>query len=113
MSTAHGKVVTARLTTGTIVLYAASYSGTHWIPATRKGDGTYAGVVESITPVLVPGSRRAQRWYDVVLSSPSQTAGPTVTVTVSCSPAQTWWLAAASAKWRAFLGLPELDRPAS
>lgn len=112
MSTAHGKVVTARLTTGTIVLYAASYSGTHWIPATRKGDGTYAGVVESITPVLVPGGRRAQRWYDVVLSSPSEGSGGS-TVTVSCSPAQTWWLAAASAKWRAFLSLPALTRDGS
>jgi hypothetical protein len=108
--TAHGKITTNKLRPGDIVLYAASYNGEHWIQATRKDHGTYAGRVESIRAEMERerGTRRAQRWYLVTLArAPFDQTGEHV-VTVKCSPASTWWLAAASRKWRTFLGLPEL-----
>lgn len=114
--TAAGKIQTARLGAGTIVLYATVPfdDGDRWAPSVRRDRGTYAGRVVAVETVLVklPGDIRAQRWYDVTLTSAADRRPVSAaalrarySVTIRCSPAQTWWLASASAKWRAFLGL--------
>lgn len=110
--TATGKIPTAQLRPGDVVLYATHPhpQGDRWAPSSGKDRGTYAGRVVTLDAVWVNRgvTRRSQRFYDVTLTSAADPGGRGVTI--RCAPSQTWWLASASRKWRAFLGMAEGDR---
>jgi hypothetical protein len=92
--TAIGKITAASLRVGDVVLIEAARDGSSWVPAIRKGNGTYAVRVTFVGRTAERGRARVTLDYGLALETNDRTAHMVV------SPSQTFWLGSASRKWR-------------